>query len=279
MKKPILENEIVATITSVGAVEDNILEAKEYALLLKEYYSNLIFSDEQIAEAKEERASINKVVKKIGDYRKNIVAEFKKPIELFEQTAKETEKILKETSDFVDNQVKYFESKEKEERKEKARIIYEENIEELKEVLPFEKIFNDKWLNKGSWKEDGTSKVVLDDINNIKEKVRNGFKAIEELKSEFELELKNTFLNDYDISKAIFKNKQLLEQKQALSKVEEKKEEITQEKIEVMLKEEVKIDDIDPIKEYTLKIKAPLSKQKELKRFLDLNNMEYELIK
>jgi hypothetical protein len=279
MKKPILKNEIVATITSVGAVEDNILEAKEYALSLKEYYSHLIFSEEQIAEAKEERASINKIVKKIGDYRKNIVAEFKKPIELFEQTAKETEKILKETSDFVDIQVKNFESKEKEERKEKARIIYEENIEELKDVLPFEKVFNDKWLNKGNWKEDGTSKVVLDEINNIKGKVRNGFKAIEELKSEFELELKNTFLVDYDISKAIFKNTQLLEQKKAFSKVEEKKEEITQEKIEALLKEEVKTDDIDPIKEYTLKIKAPLSKQKELKRFLDLNNMEYELIK
>lgn len=278
MKKPILENEIVATIKSVGSVEDNILEVKNYALALKEYYSSLVFNEDQKKIAEKERANINNMVKKIADYRKNIVADFKKPIDLFEQTAKETEKILKETSDFVDNQVKYFESKEKEERKEKARIIYEENIEELKEVLPFEKVFNDKWLNKGSWKEDGTSKVVLDDINSIKEKVRNGFKAIEELKSEFELELKNTFLVDYDVSKAIFKNTQLLEQKQAFSKVEEKKEEITQEKIEVLLKEEVKTEEIDPIKEYTLKIKAPLSKQKALKEFLILNKMEFERV-
>lgn len=278
MEKPILKNEIKAEITGVGKVEDNILEAKEYALELKKYYSKLIFTDEQKAIAEDERANINKMVKKIADYRKNIVAEFKKPIDLFEQTAKETEKILKETSEYVDVQVKAFESKEKEERREKAKLIYEENIEEFKDVLPFEKIFNDKWLNKGSWKEDGTSKVVVTDINDIKEKVRNGFKAIEELKSEFELELKNTFLQDYDISKVIFKNTQLLEQKQALSKVEEKKEEIVQEKVETMLKEEVKEETIDPIKEYTLKITAPLSKQIALKKFLDLNNMKYEKI-
>lgn len=276
MEKPILKNEIKAEITSVGKVEDNILEAKNYALSLKEYYSTLVFTEEQKKTAEEERASINKVIKNIAEYRKNIVAEFKKPIDLFETTAKETEKILKETSEFVDAQIKRFEAAEKEERRTKAKAIYEETIEELKDVLPFEKVFNDKWLNKGSWKDDGTSKVVVDDINAIKEKVRSGFKAIEELNSEFELELKNTFLQDYDLSKAIFKNTQLLEQKQTLSKVEEKKEEIVQAKVETMLKEEVKEEEIDPIKEYILKIKAPLSKQKALKQFLDLNNMEYE---
>ena len=38
MEKPILKNEIEAKITGVSKVEDNILEAKQYALDLKEYY-------------------------------------------------------------------------------------------------------------------------------------------------------------------------------------------------------------------------------------------------
>lgn len=278
MEKPILKNEIEAKINGVATVEDNIIEAKEYALQLKEYYSTLVFNDEQISEAKEERASINKIVKKIADYRKDIVAEFKKPIETFETTAKETEKILKETADFVDVQVKNFENKEKEIRKANAKKIYDTNIEELKELVSFEKLFNDKWLNKGSWKEDNTSPIIENEIIEIREKVRNGLKAIEELHSEFELELKNTFLQDFDLTKTIFKNNQLQEQKKALEKVSEVKEEIVQEKVETMLKEEIKEENIDPIQEYTLKITAPLSKFVALRKFLELNKMKFEKV-
>lgn len=278
MEKPILKNEIEAKINGVATVEDNILEAKEYALQLKEYYSTLVFTEAQKEEAEKERATINKTVKKIADYRKNIVAEFKKPIEIFETTAKETEKILKETSEYVDLQVKNFENKEKEIRRENAKNIYEKNIEELIELVSFEKIFNDKWLNKGSWKEDNSSPTIENEIIEIREKVRRGLKAIEELHSEFELEVKNTFLQDFSLETAIFKNTQLLNQKQILSKVEDKKEEIVKTKVETMLKEEVKAESIDPIKEYTLKITAPLSKQIALKKFLELNQMKFEKI-
>lgn len=278
MEKPILKNEIEAKINGIATVEDNISEAKEYALSLREYYSKLIFTDNQLQEAKDERVGINKIVKKIADYRKNIVSEFKKPIELFETTAKETEKILKETADFVDVQVKNFENHEKEERKEKAKEIYESNIEELKDVIPFEKIFNEKWLNKGSWKDKNSSPMIETEINDIKEKVRTGLKAIEELHSEFEIEVKNTFLQDYDISAAIFKNTQLIARKETLNKVIEKAEKITQEKVDTMLKKEVKEEPLEPVLTYTLKITAPLTKQKALKEFLELNNMSFEKI-
>jgi len=278
VEKPILKNEIKAEITTIGKVEDNIAEAKEYALELKDYYSKLVFTEEQKSDAEKERAGINKLVKSIEDYRKNIMSEFKKPIENFEITAKETEKILKETSAFVDIQIKNFETKEKEVRKDNARKIYEANIEELKEVISFEKIFNEKWLNKGSWKEDGTSPMIVSEITEIKDKVRNGLKAIEELHTEFELEVKNSFLENYDLTAAIFKNTQLQEQKKAFSKVEETKEIIQQEKVEEMLTSEVKEEPLEPTLTYTLKITAPLSKQKQLKEFLELNNMAYEKV-
>ena len=278
MEKPILKNEIKAEIKGISKVEDNICEAKEYALQLKDYYSKLIFTEDQKEDAAKERANINKLVKSISDYRKSIITEFKKPIETFETTAKETEKILKETSEFVDLQVKNFENKEKEIRRENAKKIYESNIEELKDVISFEKIFNDKWLNKGVWKSEGISPIIESEINEVKEKVRSGLKAIEELHSEFELEVKNTFLQDFDIASAIFKNTQLQEQKEVLSKVEEKREVIVQEKVETMLKEETKEEPLEPTLTYTLKITGTLSKQKALKEFLELNNMTYEKV-
>lgn len=273
MEKPVLKNEIKAEIKGISKVEDNISEAKQYALDLKEYYSKLVFTPEQYDEAKDERAGINKIVKSIADYRKNIIAEYKKPIDLFETTAKETEKILKETADFVDVQVKKFENEEKDKKKIEIQKIFDNTVEELKDIISLEKIFDDKWLNKGS--------KLTSIETEIKEKlasIRSGLNAIEELHSEFELELKNTYLQDFDLSKAIVKNNQLKEQKEILSKVEEKKEEIVQEKVETMLTKEIKEDITDPILTYTLRITGTLSKQKALRDFLELNKMKFQKI-
>lgn len=273
MEKPILKNEIQAKITGVAKVEDNIYEAKEFALQLRDYYSKLIFTDEQLSDAKSERASINKVTKKIAEYRKNIVAEFNKPIEEFEKTAKETENILKETADFVDVQVKKFENEEKERKRTDIESIYEKLVEELKDIVPIEKIFDNSWLNK-------TTKLatIQEEIQNKLNNIRTGLNAIEELHSDFEIELKNSFLQDFDLSKAIIKNNQLQEQRKKLSIVEDKKEEIVQEKIETMLKEEVKEDVSDPVLTYTLEITGSLSKQKKLKEFLILNNFSFKKV-
>lgn len=273
MEKPILEHEIEAKINGTATVENNIAEVKEYALKLREYYSKLVFTEEQISEAKEERASINKIATKIADYRKGIVAEFKKPIEVFETTAKETEKILKETSEFVDTQVKKFENEEKEKKKIQIVELYESMIEELKDIVPFEKLFNEKWLNKTT-----SFSSIETELKEKLENIRSGLKAIEELHSEYELEIKNTYLQDFNLANAIYKNTQLQNQKKALEKVAEVHEEKVQEQVESMLKEEVPGEEIDPVQSYTLKITAPLSKMLALRKFLNLNDMKFEKI-
>lgn len=275
MKKPILKNEIEAKIKGVATVEDNIIEAKEYALQLKKYYSTLVFNDEQISEAKGERASISKVVKKIADYRKDIVAEFKKPIETFEATAKETEKILKETADFVDIQVKNFENKEKEEKRKQIQTIFNELIgkEAFNELINLDMLFDDRYLNKTYLITD-----VEKDLFNKINKITNELTAIKNLNSEHELALTNMYLKEFDLTKVITENNRLEELKKATVKVEERKEEMVQEKVATMLKEEIKEENIDPIQEYTLKIIAPLSKLMALRKFLELNKMKFEKV-
>ncbi len=278
IEKPVLENEIDVKIVGTTTVENNINEVKEFALKLKDYYSKLIFTDEQIKEAESERATINKAIKKISDYRKETISEFKKPIELFEQTAKETEQILKETADYVDKQIKSYEEVQKEKRKVNAKKIYDANIEELKELIPFEKIFNEKWLNKGSWKDDNTSSLIQNEIIEIRDKVRNGLKTIESLNSEFELELKNTFLQDFSLENAILKNNQLIEQQKALLKSNEVKEEIKIKKTEEFISKKVENEDLEPTVTYTLKITGTMSQMKALRAFLETNEMDFEKV-
>lgn len=275
MDKPILKNEIEAKINGVATVEDNIIEAKEYALKLKEYYSTLVFTDEQIKEAKEERASINKIVKKIADYRKNIVSEFKKPIELFENTAKETEKLLKESADFVDSQVKVFEEQEKEEKKSKIQNIYNELINEsaLNELINLNMLFDERYLNKTYSLE-----AIEEDLSNQIKNIESDLNAIKSLNSEHELALTNMYLKEFNLSKVLLENNRLEELKKATTNVDKKIEEKNERKVEEMLTEKVAIEEIDPIKTYTLKITGELSKQRKLKEFLELNNMKFERI-
>lgn len=275
MEKPVLKNELEVKIEGVQKITDNMNDFKQYALDMKEYYSKLAFNDEQIKEAKDERASVNKIVKKVATYRKEIVDKFNKPIEEFVKTAKEVETLLKEASTCIDVQVKKYEDEEKEKKKTECENLFNDLIGDLKELVSFEKVFDNRWLNK-------TTKMieVEQNIKNVIEKVNTGLQAIKELNSEFETELINTFLIDYDLSKAIMKNTQLKEQKEKIAKTTETQEEAKQEVINEMINkpvEEVE-DEKNIIKSYTLKITANYTKLMALRHFMDLNEIKYEKV-
>lgn len=275
MEKPVLKNDIDVKIEGVQKITDNMAEVKEYALEMKEYYENLVFNDEQIKEAKDERANINKAVKKVADYRKDIVDKFNKPLEEFVRNAKETESILKEASNSIDVQVKKYEEEEKQKKKDECEELFNNLVGDLSELITFEKVSDNRWLNK-------TTKMteVEQDIKNVIEKVNTGLQAIKELNSEFETELINTFLQDYDLSKAIMKNTQLKAQKEKLAKTEVAKEETKQEIIQEMVNKPV--DDVederDIIKSYTLKITANYTKMTALRRFMEINDIKFEKV-
>lgn len=275
MDKPILKNELEVKIEGVQKITDNMSEVKEYALETKKYYENLVFTDEQIKEAKDERANINKAVKKVADYRKDIVDKFNKPLEEFVRNAKETESILKEASNSIDVQVKKYEEEEKQKKKSECEELFNQIIGDLSELITFEKTFDNKWLNK-------TTKMteVEQDIKNIIEKVNTGLQAIKELDSEFETELINTFLTDYDLSKAIMKNTQLKAQKEKLAKTEVAKEETKEEMIKEMVTKPVEDveDERNIIKTYTLKITANYTKMTALRKFMEINDIKFEKV-
>ena len=275
MDKPILKNELEVKIEGVQKITDNMSEVKEYALETKKYYENLVFTDEQIKEAKDERANINKAVKKVADYRKDIVDKFNKPLEEFVRNAKETESILKEASNSIDVQVKKYEEEEKQKKKDECEELFNNLVGDLSELITFEKVSDNRWLNK-------TTKMteVEQDIKNVIEKVNTGLQAIKELNSEFETELINTFLQDYDLSKAIMKNTQLKAQKEKLAKTEVAKEETKQETIREMVSKPVETveDERDIIKSYTLKITANYTKMTALRKFMEINDIKFEKV-
>ena len=59
-------------------------------------------------------------------------------------------------------------------------------------------------------------------------------------------------------------------------KVEVAREEKREAKVEEMITKPVEVEEVDPIKTYTLKITGTLSQQIKLKEFLQLNKMHTE---
>lgn len=275
MEKPVLKNELEVKIEGVQKITDNMSEIKEYALKTKEYYETLVYNDEQIKEAKDERASINKVVKKVADYRKDTVEKFNKPLEEFVNTAKEAESLLKEASNSIDVQVKKYEEQEKETKKTECEELFNQLIGDLSELISFDRVFSQRWLNK-------TTKMteVEQEIKSTIDKVNSGLNAIKELNSEFETEVTNTFLQDFDLSKAIMRNTELKEQKERLAKTELAKEETKQEAIQEMISKPVETndDEKDIIKSYTLKITANYTKLVALRKFMEINDIKFERV-
>ena len=124
--KPEFSGEIQVKIKSLGEIESNMKEVKGYVENLNNYYKNITFTEETIKEAKEEKAKINKFKSEVANYRKNIVAEYNKPIKIFEDTSKETEKILTETYNTINRQVASYEDIEKQKKEQEIKDYFEE---------------------------------------------------------------------------------------------------------------------------------------------------------
>lgn len=262
------------------------LEIKNYDEILEEAkkdtekYQKYIVTKATLDEDTKKRAELNKTAKAINDRRLAIEKEISQPIKEFKSKCDAIKNLYEESSSLLDKQIKVFEEQEKQSRKEKIEVIFNENVKELANVLSFDSVFNEKWLNKGSWK-DGKFALENELIEKI-DVIRKDLITIESLNSEYEIELKNDYLTHFELGEVIRKNNKLQEQKQLLNKQKEETkviiEEQKQEKIEEMIDNPVEVEEIDPIKTYILKITGTLSQQKALKKFLETNNMKFERV-
>ncbi len=126
IKKPVFDGEIKAQIKSVGEIESNMKEVKNYVENLNNYYKNVFFTEETMKEAKEEKSKVNKFKSEVANYRKNIITEYNKPIKAFEDTAKETEKLLLETYNTINQQVSNYGNKQKEMKEQEIKDYFDE---------------------------------------------------------------------------------------------------------------------------------------------------------
>ncbi len=194
-------------------------------------YENVVYTEENIKAAKNDRAELNKLIKAIEDRRKQVKKIINEPYAIFESELKEILALINEPVGLIDQQVKAFEEKQKEEKKGAIKATYDENIGDLADVLPFEKIFDIRYLNQ-TFKLATAQEEVKGKIDTVK----TDLETIDSLDSKYKLNAKDVYIKTLDLSKALAENKRLADLEEKLEadkrrKAEEDAERKRQEEI------------------------------------------------
>ena len=180
-------------------------------------YKGVVYDETQIAEAKKDRANLNKLAQAIDAKRKEMKAMYLAPYEAFEAQAKELTAMVKEQSAAIDAQVKAYDERRKEEKLEKIKTeLYVPMIDYLAELVPYEKLHDPRWLNVSC----SVSTIGTEMAQKI-ERIVSGLDAIDKMNLDDALaeQTKCAFLKNFDLAAAIKGTERILEQRAALERL------------------------------------------------------------
>lgn len=275
----------------VQEIEWNHEEIKaEVAEKMKEYAS-MVYTKDQIKEAKSDRAKLNKFVKALEAKSKEIKKQCMAPYEDFETKMKEIIMIVNEPIALIDEQLRdYDEQKKAEKRKQ---------IEELFQTLPkidgFEdlelyQIWNEKWLNTTV-----SMKKVTDEINAALEEIKGNMEMLQKL-PEYSFEALKVYRDTLDVKRAVGEAQMMSEVQKEKAAYEAKRRKEEQQKLAVASEEipgQASFSNPESFDSYTNQVMPSKEKTKEwvkfqaymtvddalaLKRFFEARNIEFKAI-
>ena len=203
-------------------IEWNFDELKQEVTKKANDYMNLVYSDDQVKEAKKDRADLRKFNTALNNKRKEVKGQIMAPYTAFESQIKELTGIVDQAIENIDTQVKGYEEAKRNEKLEKVKEVYKEAIGDLDRTVPFEKIFQERWLNVST-----TLKSIREEISGIYEKVDADLKLINNDGSIFVFEMKEEYLKNFDLQAAMALKQRLEEneKKKAAFEAQRRKEE------------------------------------------------------
>lgn len=122
--------------------------------------------DDSIKEAKHDRSYLNGLKSEINERRKAVKREYSKPLAAFEKRCKEITSIIDGASDGIKAQLDEAEEDRKSRARAKLEAHYREFAELLAPVVPYERLHDDRWLNK-SFGEAKAKKALEDKVSAV----------------------------------------------------------------------------------------------------------------
>ena len=205
----------------------NYEELKAELVAKTEMYETMVYTDDQIKDARSDRANLNKLKKALNDERIRMEREYMQPFNDFKAKINDLIKIIDKPVLVIDKQVKEYEEQQMQKKIDEVKEYFESlpPIEGF-EDLQFEQIINPRWRNASV-----SMRAIHDEISGIRNRIKDnlatlakmpeiGFEAIEVYKTTLDL---NQALNEGRRLAEIQKRKE--EQERLKAEEEAKKQE------------------------------------------------------
>lgn len=215
----------VSEIKALEPIKFNYEELKSSLTAKVETYKNLVYTEENIKEAKAGRALLNKLSKAINDEKIRVKNTLLAPFTDFETKCKELIDIVNKANENVDKQIKAYEQTVKDEKLKKIVDFFLENVGDYAELIVFDKIFNEKWLNV-TYKMDQIEKDITHILTKTKTDMAvldNTFKD-ESSNKAAKMEYFENIANPSVLTAAMLKGNKIIEDNKKLEELKQKQE-------------------------------------------------------
>lgn len=260
------------------AVDFNYKELKKEIEEKTRPYKGLIVTEDAIPVAKTDLANLRKLEKAIDDRRKAVKKEYNAPYMTFEAQIKDILSDIQAAEGNIDSQIKEFERRADEEKLGQIKVFYGLAFGDLAKNVPFEKVYNPKWLNKG-YKMPDIEAEISKSVNTL----RDNIETVKGLKSDHELSLMRTLFFTLDIG-------EVLKEHNALEVLAEARKAMEQDKANQVVADEPKTEDTatqtpvepgftvdtpEPVQEIAFRVWVNNAQKAALRNFLVSNGIRY----
>ena len=152
----------------------NFDELKTAIAAKVEDYKGLTYTDEQMTEAKKDRAELNRFRSALDAKRKEIKKRCLAPYETFEAQMKELTHLVDEPIEMIDSQLAEYDNRLRAEKETQIEALFEAT--QFQPFVTLERIRDPKWLNRSY-----SLKQVEQDMHDRKEQISNDVYIINRL--------------------------------------------------------------------------------------------------
>lgn len=116
-----------------------------------EHYNHLVVTEDAVKEAKEDLANLRKLREALETRRKDVKKQCEVPYKAFAAKENRLVALIDAPISAINGQVKKFEDQEREQKRLAIAGVYDELVpDNIREIIPLERIMDPAWLNKGT---------------------------------------------------------------------------------------------------------------------------------
>mgnify|MGYP000908872230 CR=1 FL=1 len=196
MKAEIQETdlELVVQGKTLGSLTTNAMQIKSFVEGILPNYNVSNYNESNIDQAKKDKAALNKAAKALNAKRLELEKEFMNPFTVFKEIITDTVKLIGDCSSKIDAVVKQSEQIQKDNKKQAIQNMFDGKGFTL---VPFSKLFDEKWLNKSTKEKD-----ISAELDGKIAKINDDMVTLEAIGESVDL-LKSIYLDTLNINSTI----------------------------------------------------------------------------